>query len=170
MNEERERETLGELPGDLYESEQPPGSAPRFTPPAQKQNLTRRDKRVRSSASPAPKLPVDEKARNLLILFFEWCRRFSFRTFDNSDFNTITITAETSSGLAIAENVNRNYLLIQNPSADSIFVDFGKAAGILTSIEIVSGGNYEPLKAPRNNINIIGALGGQRVIITEGVK
>lgn len=79
----------------------------------------------------------------------------------------------TASKLILPPNPRRSYLLIQNLSGDSIYVNLGSAASStpVKGIVIFTNGNYEATpKAPVESVHILGTLALQDVIIFEGVS
>lgn len=77
--------------------------------------------------------------------------------------------AQTVSDLAIADNLNRNYLIVQNNGAANIFINFNAAASI-NHIKIIPGGNYEPIVVPTGGLHIISSAANNDVAILEGIK
>lgn len=69
-----------------------------------------------------------------------------------SKFKTITaLLAPGAFAEVVAEDTYRRFLQIQNKGTDSIYLNFGTATpDQLNSIEIPSGGFYEPWKCPSN--------------------
>jgi len=85
-----------------------------------------------------------------------------------TNFLLTTVTVGAASVNILSEKVSRQYLIIQNTHAtQSLFINFGVAAAI-TDLEIIPGGNYEPLTAPYNTIFAISSGVGTTVIIVWG--
>lgn len=96
---------------------------------------------------------------------------FSFRVFAAPtavDIKTQTVvTATTTSTVALAENKERRYLLIQNNGAVTVYVKFGAAHSGTEGVWIIAGGNYEPFQAPLESIYVKSASSTAAVTIIE---
>ncbi len=86
--------------------------------------------------------------------------------------NTIFVNMGFSIGVkseeALPANAGRTYLLIQNNGAGTIQISFGNKADGFNSVEIASGGNYEPWVIPSSSINVKASAANSRVVIVEG--
>lgn len=80
---------------------------------------------------------------------------------------SLPTTAELASNEILPANPRRAYLIIQNRSAASVYVNFGQSASA-AYLEIIAGGSYEPLVAPVNSVHVVGAAGGQSIVVIEG--
>lgn len=86
-------------------------------------------------------------------------------------FHHLKIVGATKEDYVKAMLPGRTYLLIENRSADAIYINFDTHADAVNGIEIAAGGNYEREQfVPNNDIYILGAAAGndQRVNVTEG--
>lgn len=91
--------------------------------------------------------------------------------------NSGTVTAGGTSQQAAAANAGRKYLLIQNQSTDTLYVNFGTAAVVgQPSIALVpasgsglGGGSlvFESSFVPNGTINILGASTGSKYLIKQ---
>jgi len=94
--------------------------------------------------------------------------------FQNTPLNIAAEAVTSSSGVVIASNVRRTYLLIQNDSNVDMYIRFGAAAGVNDGIRIgANGGSFESSLAYGNVDNravyaIHGDTGNKNMIITEG--
>lgn len=77
----------------------------------------------------------------------------------------------TQSKLILPPNAQRKYLLIQNLSGDSVYVNLGSPASATPQkgVVVFTNGNYEftPI-APEDSIHILGTLAAQTIVIFEG--
>ncbi len=87
---------------------------------------------------------------------------------NNTVFVNMGFSIGTKSEEALPANAGRNYLLIQNRSAGAIEISFGNKANGFDSIEIASGGNYEPYVVPFSSINVKASAAASQVVILEG--
>jgi len=85
---------------------------------------------------------------------------------------TVGITAQQG----VPANELRTYLLIQNKSGGTIFVNFGQNPTQFASIQIPAGGNYEftggatgGAFSPQDTVNILGSAAGLDGVIAEGL-
>ncbi|MEO2177194.1 MAG: hypothetical protein ABGY96_24275 [bacterium] len=93
-------------------------------------------------------------------------------------YQTLTHTAKTttsSSSVAIAANVNRRYLLIQNDdTVHPAYINIGGTAAANTGIKLVAGGSFEISRHVGNLstlvVNCIQGNSGEVLLITEGVN
>ena len=74
----------------------------------------------------------------------------------------------TSNVQILPENLKRNYLIVQNNGAESVFYNL-QSDSDNTKIEIVAGGSYEPLVAPVDSVNLIADTGTNAVVVIEGI-
>ncbi|MCP4410656.1 MAG: hypothetical protein GY807_23530 [Gammaproteobacteria bacterium] len=77
---------------------------------------------------------------------------------------TVGLTAQQ----LLASNQRRSYLIIQNTSASTIFVTFDRPASLSTGVQILSGGNYEPITPPVSSVWGIALTADLTVILIEG--
>ena len=80
--------------------------------------------------------------------------------------------AQLTSLEALPANWNRNYFLIQNKGANDVYVAFGNpvAPNYFNGAIIYAGGFYEPYKAPRNSVHIIGTAANLTCVLIEGIQ
>lgn len=85
---------------------------------------------------------------------------------------TIGVTSER----ILPANPFRTYLLVQNKSADFIFLNFGQVATNYNGIRIAPGGNYELIggatggaHCPGDDVYVIGNAAALDGVATEGV-
>jgi hypothetical protein len=73
-----------------------------------------------------------------------------------------TIAAASTSQPCMPANASRRYLLIQNHGSADLWINAegGSATGAQPSIRIPSGGNFEPIVAPRGAIAIFSSQQG----------
>ena len=76
----------------------------------------------------------------------------------------------------VPANELRTYLIIQNKSGGTIFVNFGQNPTQFASIQIPAGGNFEFLGgatggafSPQDTVNILGSAPGLDGVIGEGL-
>lgn len=100
---------------------------------------------------------------------------FKRKSFSNSDTVRIASSAyevtSTQSKLILPQNTRRKYLLIQNLSGDTIYVNVGSPASQTPQkgVAVFTNGNYEfTPRAPEDSIHILGTLASQVVVIFEG--
>lgn len=79
-----------------------------------------------------------------------------------------TVTATTTSTLAVATNKKRSYLMLVNNGAVNVLVKLGSAHAGSEGISIVAGGYYEPVVAPRDSIYLKSTSSTASVFILEG--
>ncbi len=60
-------------------------------------------------------------------------------------------------------NPARGYLLVQNNSASTMYLAFGRAATV-DDLQLMPGGNYEPLRASTLSISVFSSAGGKGVL------
>ena len=98
---------------------------------------------------------------------------------DKSYNNSITMThtvvnADATSGVALAANANRKYMLIVNDSDTVIYISIGTATALNSGIRLnANGGSYE-ISARYGNldtrvINCISSVASKKLLVTEGV-
>ena len=82
----------------------------------------------------------------------------------------------TASERAIPANPLRTYLLIQNKSANILFVNFGQNATTFNGIRIIAGGNYELIGGATggafcngDDVYILADVAASEGVLTEGV-
>jgi len=75
---------------------------------------------------------------------------------------------EIQDELILPYNPMRNYVIIVNTGANTIFVAFERAADSATGVPIVSGGSYEPILGTVSSVHLISAVAGQQAVIVEG--
>lgn len=73
-----------------------------------------------------------------------------------------TIAAASTSQPCMPANASRRYLLIQNHGSTDMWlnVEGGTATGAQPSIRIPSGGNFEPIVAPRGAVAVFSSQQG----------
>lgn len=83
--------------------------------------------------------------------------------------STVYPVDNVQSRQVLSENPKRKYLLVQNLSAGTVYIQMGGPASAAQSIAIFSNGNRE-INAPTavNSVHIIGTLATQEVRIEEG--
>jgi hypothetical protein len=89
-------------------------------------------------------------------------------------FNPFGTIATTQSKLVLPGNKWRNYLMVQNNSANEIYIGFGQqvAADFSNGFFISGNGGFYEMdnRVPFNSIYILGVVAaGQQVLIVEGV-
>lgn len=82
-----------------------------------------------------------------------------------------TVNVGTSSTLLAAANPNRTYLLLQNDSANDIYVEFGGTAVVGDGIRLNSGGGSLEISGRNGNldtrvVNAISTVAGD-ALVTE---
>ena len=78
------------------------------------------------------------------------------------------VAQDTTSAQALAANLERKYLLIQNKGAAAVYVKFNSIHIGTEGISIPAGGNWEPSLVPLNSIWMKAASGTQTVSVIEG--
>ena len=83
----------------------------------------------------------------------------------------VTVGAATTA--AAAANDKREYLLLENDGAETIYVAFGVAAVLNQGIRLNAGGGSFEMSRINSNmdvraINAISASGGQTLLVSEG--
>lgn len=82
-----------------------------------------------------------------------------------------SIAAGGTAQTALAENRDRDYLLVQNVSSGDLFVDFDGTAAVADqpSVKIAAGAAFvwETRFVPTGAVSIIGATTGQKFTIKE---
>ncbi len=98
----------------------------------------------------------------------DWINRYTQSNFPFS----IGVASER----ALPANPLRTYLLIQNKSANIIFVNFGQNATAFNGIRIISGGNYELIGGATggafcngDDVYILADAAATEGVVTEGV-
>lgn len=87
---------------------------------------------------------------------------------DRVDITHTEESVDGTTGLHLAANPTRNYLLLQNKGSASVYVKFGSAHSGTEGIELAAGQSYEPIKAPADAIYMKSASGTQTVLTAEG--
>lgn len=77
-----------------------------------------------------------------------------------------TVTATASA--ILTENFDRDYLLIQNNGAETLYLNFSQTATTTNSVAIEAGKAYEPAAIPSNSISAVTASGSITIAIVEG--
>ncbi len=84
-----------------------------------------------------------------------------------------SVTAGSTTGVALAANANRIYALFQNISNEDISIEFGDDAVLSEGIVITPNNHYEMSKKGGNLyvgvVNAICTSGGKTLLVTEGV-
>lgn len=84
-----------------------------------------------------------------------------------ADTQSIPVSLAANQSLEIApSNAKRRYLLIQNNSGGILYLAIGRSAG-LSDLQIVNGGYFEPMRAPRGSINLFSQVGGNAVMLQD---
>ena len=83
--------------------------------------------------------------------------------FTGRPFSTQSDSFELSSGKS-----TRRYLLIQNNSIGTLYLNFDNDASASNGVKIPPGGYYEPLRVPQNSLYIIGDSAGLVGFLVEG--
>jgi len=122
------------------------------------QSLTRQDDQGRIFAPPARRKPPTPAA-------WENTGRQS-----NTPF-----VIDTDSVRVLPANPLRRYLLVQNKSADVMYVNFGQLATVFNGIQISAGGYYELIGGgpggsfvPADDVYILGGSAGLAGVVSEG--
>lgn len=84
---------------------------------------------------------------------------------EKRNFLNLTFTVDTTAVVQLRPKENRGYLLIQNNSAAAMFVGIGYPPTPVTGIQIPTGGNYEPLKVPQEDIYVLGSAAAQLGVV-----
>lgn len=82
-----------------------------------------------------------------------------------------SITSGGTSQVLAPANSKRTYLLIQNISDETMWLNFGAAASAdASSFKLVANGGFEspPHFIPNQSVNIIGATTGKKFVAKEG--
>lgn len=89
----------------------------------------------------------------------------------SSAFDNSAKAVTNASAQLIAENINRQYLLVQNNDASAVvYLAFGKAATVADGVRVVPGGFYELSgTVPTQAVHAIGsAANNPNVVVVEG--
>lgn len=70
--------------------------------------------------------------------------------------------------LVLPYNPARNYLIVVNTGAQTIFAAFERAANAATAVPIVAGGNYEPILGTVSSLHLVSTVALQSAVIVEG--
>lgn len=85
-------------------------------------------------------------------------------------FSTSLINVTDVSRQPLNANPRRVYLIIQNNGANDVYVNFANKA-TLGNIRIIPSGNYEPIVAPTDSLNVICGTGlTSNIAVIEGVE
>lgn len=84
--------------------------------------------------------------------------------------NQIFPTATVTSTQILSQNLNRNYLMIQNNGATSIIVKYSSVQAGTEGVSIPAGGNWEPLIVPGDSVWIRSASSTDAMTIIEGIN
>lgn len=86
----------------------------------------------------------------------------------SATFDNVAKTVTNASGVLMAANANRQYLLIQNQSASGeIWIAFGKAATTADGVRIIAGGAFEMVGVcTTQEIRAIGSIASNTNVIT----
>lgn len=79
-----------------------------------------------------------------------------------------TAAVNGTSSLVLAANTYRNYLLLVNRGATTIYVKFNAAHTGTEGVPIPSGGNYEPPNPPAEAVYAVTAGAAESLFVTEG--
>lgn len=81
----------------------------------------------------------------------------------------IALDVTTSNVVALQQNINRVYLLVQNLGASIVYLKVGSAITALEGVQIpANGGSVEFSVSPTDEIDLKSSLGTDSVIIIEG--
>lgn len=83
-------------------------------------------------------------------------------------FTQTTFSCTTTSSVAIAARPYRKYFLIQNRGSTSVYIKPDSAHSGTEGIEIIAGGNWEPIESPQNSFYCKAASGTDSLTIIEG--
>lgn len=83
--------------------------------------------------------------------------------YGRASFFHVALFNATGAAYMARQAERRAYILIQNLGLVNMWVGFGKVPSVNDGILIVPGGNFEPLKAPQNDIWIMSQAG-----VTQG--
>lgn len=93
--------------------------------------------------------------------------------------NTLSLfpfTTDIVAQLVLPANELRTYLIIQNKSGGTLFVNFGQNPTQFASIQIPAGGNYElsggatgGAFSPSDTVNVLGSIAGLDGVAGEGL-
>lgn len=88
---------------------------------------------------------------------------------DKVTFAETLVPVATADGVLIAANPNRTYLLITNPSANTIYITTLGTAILAGGIPIAPNGSYERSgpSVPKNAFRAIAATGAVNVTVIE---
>jgi hypothetical protein len=82
----------------------------------------------------------------------------------------VTYSATTTSGVALAANTQRNYLMMQNKGSSDVYIKGGSVHSGTEGITLSAGSSWEPEEAPVGSIYIKASTGTQSISIIEGNK
>ncbi len=83
-------------------------------------------------------------------------------------FVNLAVTVGLVATQLLASNQRRTYLIIQNTSASTIFVTFDRPASLATGVQILAGGNYEPITPPVSSVWAIALSADLSTVCIEG--
>ncbi len=81
--------------------------------------------------------------------------------------STHTDSTVSTAKVLLASNKYRSYLLFQNRGTASIYLKLVSTISSTEGIEVVAGGSYEPVIAPKDAIYIKAASGTQAYTVME---
>lgn len=84
--------------------------------------------------------------------------------------NQIGPTVTVASTQYLAQNLNRNYLLIQNNGATNVIVKFGSVQAGTEGVQIAPGLSYNPIAVPPDAVFIRSASATDPLTIIEGIN
>ena len=120
--------------------------------------------RSRKNIGERPGIPGGPQANQIASATFV----FQNSRYVEFDFN-VDNTATPAVFFQIAEDINRNYLIIQNNSAAIMYVSFTGATGAFTTgLQIPAGQCYEPNVPPRSGFAIAGL--GAGVLVAGSIQ
>lgn len=105
-----------------------------------------------------------QKAASLLPPMF---RLFNWPP-NNCETSITPILIQTVSIAFVAGDIRTKYLLIQNNGAVPIFYAIGRDATV-QDLQIVAGGNYEPLVVPTGTIYLLSSVANTPAVIVYGM-
>ncbi len=83
-------------------------------------------------------------------------------------FVNLAATVGLVSTQLLASNQKRSYLLVQNTSGSTIFLTFDRPASLASGIQVIAGGNYEPLTPSVSSVWAISLVANLTCVIIEG--
>jgi len=110
----------------------------------------------------APKLSLDAKG----ALYAHIVSGAGGASLPVGDFIPLTVTVAVTSTEILAADTARTYFAVYNLGANTVFLNFGAAATLLT-FPLLPGAFYEPLVVPTNQITGIVAASTENVFVTS---